>query len=306
LYQLVGVSRLRAVFFSTYTIKERLYMPNIKHISRNKFKALDPRKRLLYLAWILENRLNSEDRDDTAPGQDPWMDTLRRYISFLPPEEARLLPRDLLMDDAGGEIRGREMMEQAIDEICALAEFKRRYLPAVFADSPAPEQHARRVLPLRVIVDRIRSPYNAGAIIRCAEAAGCESVYLTGYTPGPDHPKVSRASMSAERYLSVFRSGDALSAVRECTAAGFIPVALELTDQSVDYRSFPFPHPLVLVVGNEELGIAEPVLAACRHEVHIPMLGVKQSLNVSQALAVCLFECIRRWSEEGLPAAREM
>ncbi|MBN2432116.1 MAG: hypothetical protein JXQ27_11615 [Acidobacteria bacterium] len=270
----------------------------MKEYSPNKFQALDPRKRWLYLAWMMENLLARREDSPADLAAREWSERLCRYVACLPQSERTLFAWDDVMDLNAADPAWRTAVIRLLDEVYERAGYDRENLRQLFAEPAPAAAIRRRVQPLRVIADGIRSPFNAGSIIRCAEAAGSEAVYLTGYTPGPDHPKVRRSAMSAQNYLPVHEMAAPLDAVRQCLADGYLPVALERTSGSLEYGSFPFPRPLALVVGNEELGIARPVLAACRHIIHIPMLGVKQSLNVSQALAVVLFACVHRWRAE--------
>jgi|GEM_PF-1592426 len=272
----------------------------MKIFSCDKFQALDPRKRWLYLAWIVENWLAPATPPPSDSMAVTWEELFRRYVGCLPHKEKEQFHWHVLLQPAGDAPAWRSAATRLLDEVYAGAGYDRENLRHLFSGTAMVAPASRRVQPLRVVADGIRSPFNTGSIIRCAEAAGAEAVYLTGYTPGPAHRRVRRSAMSAENYLAVREMTDCLAALEQCRKQGYVPVALEKTAASVDYGAFPFPRPLALVVGNEELGIARPVLEACRHVIHIPMLGVKESLNVAQALAVVLFACIRHWREAGL------
>ncbi|RPH89449.1 MAG: TrmH family RNA methyltransferase, partial [Calditrichaeota bacterium] len=74
-------------------------------------------------------------------------------------------------------------------------------------------------------------------------------------------------------------------------------VALEHTNKSIDFNRAPYHFPLCVVLGNEYLGIQESLLDFCDIAVEIPMFGIKQSLNVSVAFGVMMYELVRQWED---------
>ena len=75
--------------------------------------------------------------------------------------------------------------------------------------------------------------------------------------------------------------------------------SVQTTSKSEPIYGFSFPRPLGLFLGNEALGLSDKVLKAADQLVEIPLLGYKNSLNVSVALGVTLFEILRQWGELG-------
>lgn len=149
----------------------------------------------------------------------------------------------------------------------------------------------RRVLPLKVLLDNIRSPFNAGSIIRSAEALGAKEVILGGITPGPDNAKVMKTARHA---LSFIREAESpLTVVKEHRSRGGKVVALEKTRASLDIGECDYSlaegEELLLILGNEEFGVNEELLELSDLIVHIPMLGIKNSINVSVAAGIALY-----------------
>jgi len=222
---------------------------------------------------------------------------LVNYIDFLPDTEKQSINWERLFILKPGTDRWRRYSREIVDRLYEIAEVKGEFHKSVLTRTDGIKAE-RIVQPIVVILERIRSPFNAGSIIRCAEAAGCRDVVLTGYTPGPDHKNVMRAAMGAQELIGVAREDDPNQAVERLRNEGFHIVGLEVTDRSVPYHDFTFPCPVALVVGNEELGISIHVLDRCDTLVHIPLLGAKNSLNVAQALAVVLFEIVRQFTSQ--------
>lgn len=261
----------------------------MKEYSRTKFQALDARKRWLILADILEQLIGVDVRADLSPEAERLLCLLGLYHSFLPASERVHFPWTDLRHLTYPERSWLERADEIAADLYARAEVDRTdWRMTGWKQDTAPGQ--RRILPISVLLDRIRSPFNVGSIIRCAEAAGCRSVLLTGYTPGPEHPKVQRTVMEAHHFLPVQRVDDPLAEIDTLSRKGYQVVAIETGPDSVPYTRFTFSPPLLLVVGNEELGISQQLLHCCHDRVCIPMRGAKNSLNVSQALAIVLFQ----------------
>lgn len=149
-----------------------------------------------------------------------------------------------------------------------------------------------------LILHDIRSVINTGSIFRTAEAFGVERIILSGYTPGPidrfgrirqDFHKAALGAESLVPFSHVSAPDDVL---REIQSEERRLVVLEQDPRAVDIRSLStdlISRPLALVVGNETEGVAEKFLDSADVIVEIPMLGQKESLNVSSATAVALF-----------------
>jgi len=157
-------------------------------------------------------------------------------------------------------------------------------------------------LPLCVALDNLRSAFNVGAIFRTAECGRLEIVYTCGITAHPPADGVLKTAMGAAEFVPHQHVKTTLEAISIARQRGARIVAVETTDQS---RSLFAPWektPTCLVLGNEALGLDEQVLAAADEVVEIPLLGYKNSLNVSVAFGVVMFEILRQWGElENLP-----
>ncbi len=154
-------------------------------------------------------------------------------------------------------------------------------------------------LPLRLVLDNLRSAFNVGSIFRTSEGAGVEWIHLCGIAPYPPNPKLEKTARGATALVPWSHHVDTMEAIRILKSNGFALAALELTDRSVDYRSLPYPQPIALILGHEVAGVTRPVLEKVDWIVEVPLRGRKNSLNVATTAGVVLFEILRQW-ERGL------
>ena len=152
-------------------------------------------------------------------------------------------------------------------------------------------------LPVAAALDSIRSVYNVGAFFRSGDAAGIERLHLCGYTGRPPHKGITKTALGAEESLAWDHCTDLVALIREYRAKGWQTAAVETTPQAVDVFDWSPRFPVLLLFGNEVDGLSPPVLEEADVHVRIPMLGVKESLNVAVAGGVLLFEMLRKFRQ---------
>jgi 23S rRNA (guanosine2251-2'-O)-methyltransferase len=150
-------------------------------------------------------------------------------------------------------------------------------------------------VPIRLVLDNLRSAFNVGSIFRTCEGAGVEQIHLCGITPYPPHPRLDKTARGATSLVPWTHHIDTMEAIQFLGKSGYSLAALELTNQSVDYRRIPYPRPIALILGHEVAGVTRPVLERADWIVEIPLRGRKNSLNVATACGVVLFEILRQW-----------
>ena len=152
-----------------------------------------------------------------------------------------------------------------------------------------------------VVLDNIRSSENVGSIFRTADAAGVKKIFLCGITPTPPHDKISKTALGAEEYVPWEHHKQTWRLLRQLSKEQFSILALEQTKGSKNIfqgstldtlRSNLGNKKIALVVGNEVKGLSPKILNYCDDIVHIPMYGRKESLNVSVALGVAVYQII--------------
>ena len=153
---------------------------------------------------------------------------------------------------------------------------------------------------LTVILYNIRSTYNVGAILRTCDCLGVSEVIFTGYTPfldkGLPHEQeklrkaIHKTALGAEYTLN-WRRAEISEAITELKEKGYSVVALEQGEHSLNLADSPeLPEKIALILGEEVHGIPVELLAECNHLLEIPMLGKKESFNVSVAGSIALWE----------------
>ena len=152
-----------------------------------------------------------------------------------------------------------------------------------------------RQVPAVAALDNIRSLHNVGAFFRTADAAGFEQLLLGGYTGAPPHPGLAKVALGAEESLPWKHCANLTAELETLRERGYEIAGIETAPASVDLYDWVPRFPVCVVFGNEVEGLSEEVSAACDVYVRVPMLGLKQSLNVSVAGGVVLFELLRKY-----------
>jgi 23S rRNA (guanosine2251-2'-O)-methyltransferase len=152
-----------------------------------------------------------------------------------------------------------------------------------------------------IIAHNIRSTHNVGAIFRTAEGFGVTNIIVSGYTPYPKLPKDSRLPHVYEKLTSQIHKTalgaedivpfeyvglPPLVALKE---AGYRIVGLEQADRSISLKDYKTPDKLALLIGEEVNGIEAALLDHCEDIIEIPMVGKKESFNVSVATGIALY-----------------
>ncbi len=153
-----------------------------------------------------------------------------------------------------------------------------------------------------VIAHNIRSTHNVGAIFRTAEGFGIKKIILSGYTPYPVTTPDTRLPHIAQKLTSQIHK-TALGAegivpfeyqetpdVSGLKRDGFRIVGLEQAATSVQLPDYHSPEKIALILGEEVHGIPEELLIQCEDIIEIPMVGKKESFNVSVATGIALYQ----------------
>lgn len=160
------------------------------------------------------------------------------------------------------------------------------------------ETHSTARHPIRLILHDIRSLYNVGSIFRTSDAFAVEHVYLTGFTPPPPRPEISKTALGAEQVVPHSYHPSPFALLHKLREEGCTIAAAEIADGSRDATSLtPAEFPLVLILGNELTGVPDELMQLCDLALEIPMYGTKHSLNVSVAAGVLLSSITARYRE---------
>ena len=147
--------------------------------------------------------------------------------------------------------------------------------------------------PLILILDSIQDTHNVGAILRTAECSGVNGIIVTKHNSAPINATVVKTSAGATEHVKIAQVNNLANTIKVLKESGFWIVGSSL-DNAKLYTEVAFTIPIALIVGNEEKGIRKLTADKCDFLVKIPMAGNLQSLNVSVATGILLFEVMRQ------------
>ena len=150
----------------------------------------------------------------------------------------------------------------------------------------------------RLLLDNIRSVHNVGSIFRTAETLGISKIYCLGTTPVPldrfgrKRSDFAKVALGAEEMVPWEHVDDGARLLKELKKDGFEAIALEQAEGSADYKGIEAGPKTVVVLGAEVQGISKDLLKVCDLIAEIPVIGKKESLNVSVAAGIFLFRLL--------------
>ncbi len=157
-----------------------------------------------------------------------------------------------------------------------------------------------------VILDNIRSVYNVGSIFRTSDALGIDKIYLCGCTPTPidrfgrERKDLAKVALGAEKDIAWEYGADTKEIINKLKKLKFQIIAVEQDKKSIDFKKVKLPrqssgqvkYPVAIVMGNEVGGIDKKTLALCDVIAEIPMIGNKESLNVSVSFGIVGYQIL--------------
>lgn len=142
-----------------------------------------------------------------------------------------------------------------------------------------------------VLLDNIRSMYNVGSFFRTCDGAGVQKLILTGYTATPPRKEISKTALHADEHVAWEHYTSVEEAIQVLREEGFAIIAIEKNEQSQDFRTVDLSkyEKKCFIFGNEVEGVKQEILAISNEIVHLPMLGIKESLNVAVSGGAILY-----------------
>ncbi len=151
----------------------------------------------------------------------------------------------------------------------------------LFATSPSP---------VILVLDRVTDPLNLGVILRLADAGRLAGIYGYQTEINLKSRRLNRISRQTMDHVS-FQCVDTIDEIKSLSKT-YTPIALEYTNQSIPYHQYTKPDPCMLVLGSERNGVSDEMLELCHTSLHIPMLGMNSSMNVSTATGIVLYHLL--------------
>jgi tRNA G18 (ribose-2'-O)-methylase SpoU len=144
----------------------------------------------------------------------------------------------------------------------------------------------------------IRSIENVGSIFRTADGAGVEKIYLGGITPTPLNrlgkyrEDLAKVALGAEKNIGWERVPNILVLLKKLKKEGWQICAIEQAKNSKSFKKLPKTGNVLLVMGTEVTGLSKNILKVCDGVYEIPMKGSKESLNVSVAFGIAVYQIV--------------
>ncbi|MDC3234285.1 RNA methyltransferase [Prochlorococcus sp. AH-716-A06] len=155
-----------------------------------------------------------------------------------------------------------------------------------------------RMKNLTVLVEAVNKPHNLSAILRTCDAAG---VFEANFINEKDKVKTfNSTAQGSQKWVKLNNHETTISAVSELKKKGFKLYGTTLNERSTDYRNFDYSENTCFVLGAEKWGLSDQLISKVDESIFIPMSGMVQSLNVSVAASILLFEAIRQRESKSL------
>ncbi|MGK7940770.1 MAG: tRNA (guanosine(18)-2'-O)-methyltransferase TrmH [Crocosphaera sp.] len=145
---------------------------------------------------------------------------------------------------------------------------------------------------LTVLTEDVHKPHNLSAIIRTCDAVGILEVNTINTSD--EFPTFSQVSQGSDKWVFLHTHPNTETAITHLKSQNFKIYAAHFTEKSLDYRKIDYTQPTAILLGAEKWGVSEKAANLVDGNIIIPMLGMVQSLNVSVAAAVILFEAQRQ------------
>lgn len=164
---------------------------------------------------------------------------------------------------------------------------------------------SRRQPDLTVAMENVHKTRNLGAIARTCDAVGIGRIHAIA--PADARVRLGHKSASGtERWLELVHHSSAVGAFASLREAGFTIVAADVGPGTRDFRSIDYVRPTALVLGSERDGLSADSIVAADVRVRVPLVGMVESLNVSVAIGVILYEALRQRELAGCYSRRRI
>ena len=156
----------------------------------------------------------------------------------------------------------------------------------------------KRIQNLTVLVEGVSKPHNLSAILRTCDAAG---VFQANFICDKIEVKTfNSTAQGSQKWVKLINHSSSIDAAKTLKKKGFKLFGTTLNQKSIDYRKLDYTQNTCFILGAEKWGLSDDLLAEVDEYIYIPMYGMVQSLNVSVAASILLFEAIRQRDKVGL------
>jgi tRNA (guanosine-2'-O-)-methyltransferase len=152
---------------------------------------------------------------------------------------------------------------------------------------------------LGLMLENVFDPHNIAAVMRTCDSVGVGTIHTLYTEPPPHHLTGFRSSAGTWKWVEKIEYHETHAAIAAIKKSYGRVFAANISPKAIPVFAFDFKHPVALVFGNEQKGCSEELLSLCDGELFIPQVGMVQSLNISVACAVMLYEAYRQKYEAG-------
>ena len=147
-------------------------------------------------------------------------------------------------------------------------------------------------------MDNVRKPHNLAAVARTLEAVGGLEIHAISALPSIRLSQLAAGGI--RKWISVRKYASIEQGLERLKGLGYRIIATTLDEKSKDYRDVDYTAPSAILVGEELEGISQPAIELADETINIPIVGMVQSLNVSVASALVLYEAYRQREQAGM------
>jgi len=158
---------------------------------------------------------------------------------------------------------------------------------------------AKRQPNLTVVMENIMDPHNVSAVMRSCDAVGIQDIYVISNKAPRPKKWGAKSSSSAAKWLTIHQFDNVQECVAQLRTIYKTILTTHLSSEAVSLYSIDFTGSIALVFGNEHEGVSEEMRALADGNFLIPQVGIIQSLNISVACAVSIYEAFRQKSNAG-------
>lgn len=152
----------------------------------------------------------------------------------------------------------------------------------------------KRQIDITLVLENVFDPHNISAVMRTCDAVGIQEIHILN-TKIPRHKKWgARSSSSAAKWLTIHQFEDTAACVAKLRNSYSRILTTHLSSDAVSLHALDLTEPVALVFGNEHSGVSEEIRALADGNFLIPQVGIIQSLNISVACAVTVYEAYRQ------------
>ena len=151
-----------------------------------------------------------------------------------------------------------------------------------------------------IVLDSLKCTHNIGCILRLADSLLVKKVFICGNTIVPPNRGIKQGSRGAEKWVPWEYRENALEVCKELQHQNVEIVAVEVASNSIDYREYNPTKPVCLIMGREFDGVSKDLIEMADYCVHLPLLGMANSLNVSTAASVVMYDVYDKLCKNGI------